>query len=109
MCVDIGEGLDGLGGASVLVRGDGAGKILLILEDLSLDLVVGQVGQDVGGGVDAGRGVGLLDGDAATEGSGLGVVTAAYGAYVSCGGYVFEMLVQDKGKQKRRDTYSQCR
>lgn len=71
------------GGAVDLVGGDGGGQVDLVLLDLGLDPLEGLGGGDVGGHVGLGGGIGLLDGEAATEGTGEGVVTASDGADVS--------------------------
>lgn len=73
--------------ASRLVRSNGIRKAGLVDQDLGLDGLERGVGVDGGGGgVGAAVAVGLLDGEAAAEGAGEGVVAAADGADVAGGG-----------------------
>ena len=61
----------------LLVGGDGGVQVLLVLLDLLLHAVEGLGGGDVRGDVCLGGGAGLLDGEAAAEGTGQGVVSAS--------------------------------
>lgn len=72
-----------LGASFLHVGGDGGLEVLLVLRDLLVDTVFGLRGGDLGGDVCLGGGAGLLDGEASTEGTGQGVVSAADCADVS--------------------------
>lgn len=70
----------------VLVSLDRVLKVLLVLENLIVDTLQGLGGLDGLGSVGLLVGIGLLDGEAATERTGEGVVAASNGADVSGGG-----------------------
>lgn len=74
-----------LGGILLSEECVGILEVLVVLLGLSLVGLLTAGGLDVLGGVDVALLVGLLDGDAATEGTGLGGVAAADGAEVSGG------------------------
>lgn len=87
--LDVEDLLDGLvgsqalGASGLLVGGDGGGQVLLVLGDLLLNAVEGLCRGDLGGDVRLLSGAGLLDGEASTEGTGQGVVSASDCADVS--------------------------
>lgn len=70
-------------GSGGLVGSDGAGEVGLVKLDLLLDFGLGGGSGDLRGDVGLCVGVGLLDGEAATERTGEGVVAAANGADVA--------------------------
>lgn len=72
-----------LGSSVFLVGGSGGGEVLNILLNLRENTLQLGGGLDVLGGVLSRSDIGLLDGEAATEGTGDGVVTAADSADVS--------------------------
>lgn len=83
---DLLDGLVGrqaLGASGLLVGGDGGGQVLLVLRDLLVNAVEGLCRADLGGDVCLRGGAGLLDGEASTEGTGQGVVSASDCADVS--------------------------
>lgn len=68
-----------------MVGSNGAGEVGLVKLDLLLDIGLGGGGGDLRGDVGLYVGVDLLDGEAATERTGQGVVAAADGADVTSG------------------------
>lgn len=72
-----------LGASGLLVGGDGGGEVLLVLGDLLLNAVEGLCRGDLGGDVCLLSSAGLLDGEASTEGTRQGVVSASDCADVS--------------------------
>lgn len=69
--------------SGLLVGGDGGGQVLLVLLDLLVNTVEGLGRVDLGGDVCLCGSAGLLDGEASTEGTGQGVVSATDCADVS--------------------------